>query len=46
VLVGLGEAATVRRVRVIWPSGREEDWTDIPVNRWLTLKEGTGQSQE
>ena len=46
VLVGLGEAATVRRIRVIWPSGREEDWTDIPVNRWLTLKEGTGQSEE
>jgi hypothetical protein len=46
VLVGLGEATTARRIRVVWPSGREEDWTDIPVNRWLTLKEGTGQSQE
>ena len=46
VLVGLGEAATVRHIRVIWPSGHEEDWTDIPVNRWLTLTEGTGQSQE
>ena len=46
VLVGLGEAATVRRIRVIWPSGREEDWTDTPMNQWLTLKEGTGQSQE
>ena len=45
VLVGLGEAATVPRVRVIWPSGREEEWTDIAVDRWLTLTEGTGQSQ-
>ena len=45
VLVGLGEAAAVRRVRVIWPSGREEEWTDIAVDRWLTLTEGTGQSQ-
>ena len=46
VLVGLGAAATVQRVRVIWPSGREEDWTDIPVNRWLTLEEGTGENRE
>ena len=45
VLVGLGDAATVRRVRVVWPSGREEDWTDLPVERWLTLEEGTGESR-
>ena len=45
VLVGLGEAATVPRVRVIWPSGREEEWTDIALNQWLTLTEGTGRSQ-
>ncbi|MBI4477045.1 MAG: tetratricopeptide repeat protein, partial [Acidobacteria bacterium] len=42
VLVGLGHAATVRRVRVIWPNGRVEDWTDIPIDRWITLKEGSG----
>jgi hypothetical protein len=42
VLVGLGNAATVRRVRVIWPSGRVEEWTDIAVGRWITLKEGSG----
>jgi len=46
VLVGLGNAATVRQVRVMWPSGRVETWTDIPVDRWLTLKEGTGRAQE
>ncbi len=45
VLVGLGAAATVRRVRVVWPSGREEDWTDLPVDRWLTLEEGMGESR-
>ena len=44
VLVGLGEAAAVPRVRVVWPSGREEEWTDLPVDRWLTLEEGTGKS--
>jgi hypothetical protein len=42
VLVGLGNVATIRRVRVIWPSGRVEDWTDIAVGRWITLKEGSG----
>ena len=40
VLVGLGDAATVRRVQVVWPSGRVEDFTDIAVGRWNTLKEG------
>ena len=45
VLVGLGGAA-VRRIRVIWPGGREEDWTDLPVGRWLTLEEGTGRGRE
>ena len=42
VLVGLGRDADVRRVRVVWPSGREEEWTDLPVDRWLTLEEGRG----
>lgn len=42
VLVGLGEATTVSRIRVVWPSGRVEDWTDIAVGRWITLKEGSG----
>ena len=46
VVVGLGESATVRRIRVIWPSGQVEDWTDIAVGRWNTLEEGTGQRQE
>lgn len=42
VLVGLGDAATVRFVRVVWPSGRVEDWTGTPTGRWITLKEGSG----
>ncbi len=44
VLVGLGRAAAVRRVRVVWPSGRAEDWPDLPLDRWLTLEEGSGES--
>ena len=45
VLVGLGREASVQRVRVVWPSGREEDWTDLPVDRWLTLEEGSDQGR-
>ena len=43
VLVGLGEATIVRRVRVIWPSGQVEDFADVTVDRWQTLTEGTGK---
>ncbi len=44
VLVGLGAKATmVPRVRVVWPSGRAEEWTNIATNQWLTLTEGTGK---
>jgi hypothetical protein len=43
VLVGLGAATAVPRVRVVWPSGSVEEWTNLPVNQWRTLTEGTGQ---
>ena len=46
VLVGLGAAASISRVRVVWPSGRVEEWPDVDVDRWTTLTEGTGQSPE
>ena len=43
VLVGLGDARTVPRLRVVWPSGRTEEWTDVAADQWLTLQEGTGR---
>ncbi|MQA30133.1 MAG: hypothetical protein GEU82_09880 [Luteitalea sp.] len=43
VLVGLGDSAEVPTVRVRWPNGREEEWSDVAVNRWTTLKEGGGR---
>ena len=43
VLVGLGESADVERVRVVWPSGRVEEWTDLEVEQWQTLIEGSGR---
>ena len=46
VVVGLGATAGVDRVRVVWPSGRVEEWTDVDVGRWQTLVEGAGRSRE
>jgi hypothetical protein len=46
VLVGLGRAAAVDRVRVVWPDGGLEEWGDIAVDRWTTLTQGTGRPVE
>jgi hypothetical protein len=43
VLVGLGAASERPRVEVRWPDGRVEAWSDIPIDRWTTLKEGSGR---
>ena len=43
VLVGLGAAdARPVKVKVFWPSGRTEEWSDIPADRYTTLVESTG----
>ena len=39
---GLGPAATVDRLEVRWPNGREEAWSDLAVDRVTVLREGTG----
>jgi hypothetical protein len=43
VLAGLGPSSVAPRVRVTWPSGRVEEWNDVPVDRYSTLKEGGGR---
>jgi hypothetical protein len=43
VLVGLGDATSVSRVRVQWPDGQSEEWDKIPIDRYSTLKQGTGK---
>jgi hypothetical protein len=43
VLVGLGDSAEAPRVRVRWPSGRVEEWSDVAIDRYTTLKEGAGR---
>jgi enediyne biosynthesis protein E4 len=39
-LIGLGGADRVNQVRVRWPSGREQVFTDVPGRRWWRLSEG------
>jgi enediyne biosynthesis protein E4 len=43
VLVGLADAADVRTVRVTWPAGKTEMWTEVPVDQYTTLVEGKGR---
>ena len=42
-LIGLGENQTVDVVRVEWPDGMVEEWRDPKLNRYLTLRQGTGR---
>jgi len=43
VLVGLGQVSKIKAVRVVWPSGTVEEWKDVGVDRYTTLKEGTAR---
>jgi hypothetical protein len=42
VLVGLGDRTDTPRVRVQWPDGRVEEWSQVPIDRWTTLEQGKG----
>ena len=43
VLVGLGASDEKPRVRVSWPDGRMEEWPELEIDKYITLKEGTGK---
>jgi hypothetical protein len=43
VLVGLGNTDRVAKVRVEWPDGHKEEWTDVLIDRYTTLNEGDGR---
>jgi hypothetical protein len=43
VLVGLGDTAAITKVRVEWLGGHTEEWTNVPVDRYTTLREGDGK---
>ena len=41
---GLASATRVDRIDVRWPNGREESWESLDVDRFHTLKEGSGRA--
>ncbi len=43
VLVGLGPSSGALRLRVTWPDGRSEEWSNVEVDRYTTLKRGEGK---
>ncbi len=42
VLIGLGASVDRPAVEVWWPSGHREEWHDLEIDRWTTLREGDG----
>jgi enediyne biosynthesis protein E4 len=43
VLAGLGQSTHVAKIRVVWPGGTTEEWTNVPVDRYTTLAEGSSR---
>ena len=47
VLIGLGdEAADALAVEVVWPDGRVEAWSDVPIGRYSTLAAGARDGRD
>lgn len=44
VLIGLGAGHGLQTVRVHWPLGKVEEWSDLAVNRYHMLNEGAGRA--
>jgi hypothetical protein len=43
---GIGESTRIERLEIRWPNGLEEMWTDVGIDRIVTLKEGSGVAVE
>lgn len=43
VLVGLARVTKIKAVRIRWPIGTIEEWKDVAVDRYTTLKEGAAR---
>ena len=41
VLAGLGDATAVSRIRITWPDGTAEERSDVPIDRWTTIRQGS-----
>ena len=40
--VGLGDATSIEKIEIYWPSGLQESFTDINVNKRYNIEEGSG----
>ena len=43
---GIGQAGSVSRMEIRWPSGAVQEWTDIPANRRLLVTEGSSKLEQ
>ncbi len=43
LLFGLGDSPEVERVRVVWPGGLTEEWTEVTAGAYTTLRKGSGR---
>jgi hypothetical protein len=43
LLFGLGEGSTIEAVDVRWPAGTRERFVPPPINRYTTLRQGSGR---
>jgi len=46
VVAGLGSAGQLEAMRVRWPDGAVDEWKDLRVDRYTTLKEGASQQKK
>ena len=45
VVFGLGESTESLQVRVVWPNGQVEVWSDVEIDRYTTLTQGEGDAR-
>ena len=45
VVFGLGESTESLQVRVVWPNGQVEVWSDVEIDRYATLTQGQGDAR-
>ena len=43
ILFGLADEVSIDGIRIHWPDGRSEEWNDVPIDQYTTLRQGGGQ---
>jgi hypothetical protein len=46
LLIGLGAETAVKEVKITWPDGRQEVWSNLPIDRYTTLREGSAPKEK